>query len=177
MEIFIGEQCKSLAESCIMGLIFGAEYDIIRILYVLWGIRSYRKKTVSEHKAAFWLFMAGDLLFMTAVIISASLFLYQVNHGQFRLFLVVGCVSGFLLYHHTVGRLVMNLSETIVNILKKFVFNVLIKPVLWIGRNLWCLMRIVFRITAGKIICILSDGAAKIRMKRCIRHFPETVKI
>lgn len=178
MEIFIAEQCKTLAESSIMGLIFGAGYDIIRILHVLCGIASY-SGTVTPRKtgrAAFLVFLAGDLLYMLTVTGFASVFLYHTNHGQFRLYLALGCICGFCLYHYTAGRLVMHISEAVVRFIKWIVYHTVIRPVRWLIRLWLCAVRFGIRLTFGNIRRGMEYWMLTMRMRRRMKHFPELVR-
>jgi len=122
MEIFVGNQIKTLVESCIMGLIFGVGYDIIRILHVLLNLCSYvstKREKFLPAKGAFWLFLLLDIGYMLVVTFFFSVFLFYANRGQFRLYVVLPCVCGFALYHSTIGKIVMGLSEAIVSFLRR----------------------------------------------------------
>ena len=176
MEIYIAEHCKSLAESCILGLIFGAGYDIIRVLYVLLGIRG---KAASAPKiwVAFLLYLAGDLAYMLAVTISASVFLYHSNYGQFRLFLLFGCLSGFFVYQKTIGRLVMAAAETIVKWLKLVALVLVFQPVCKIIGTIGRMGSVLIRITAGRVYAGLRYCVCGWRMRRCMKQFRELVKL
>ncbi len=181
MEIFIAEQCKTLAESLIMGLIFGAGYDIIRILYVLWGIQSYsvsgKLKKTADGNYSFWLFLTGDLLYMLFLTIAVSVFLYHTNHGQLRLYLVCGALAGFVLYQNTIGRVVMVISETIVHILKITVGFLLIRPLGWFGRKVTDMMKCFFRIITSFFRKHIRRMILELKRRRCVRRFPVFVRL
>ena len=71
MEVFIGVQIKTLAESFILGLIFGAGYDIICMIQIFGGIMSYSKEiAVKGRKFSFLLFL---------VLVSDMNYLIQLN--------------------------------------------------------------------------------------------------
>lgn len=182
MEIFIAEQCKTLAESCIMGLIFGAGYDIIRILHVLCGIASYsgtaaRKPAQHTGTAAFLLFLIGDLLYMLMVTAAASVFLYHTNHGQFRLYLALACIGGFCMYHYTAGRLVMHISEAVVRGGKWVFYHTVIRPGRWLLRLLLRGIRFVGKLTVGNGRRLIRYWLLTARMRRRMKHFPELVRL
>lgn len=182
MEIFIAEQCKTLAESCIMGLIFGAGYDIIRILHVLCGIASYsgttrRNQAQKTGRAAFLLFMAGDLLYMLTVTAASSVFLYHTNHGQFRLYLALACIGGFCLYHYTAGRLVMCISEAVAGIVKWVFRHTVIRPGRWLGKLLVGWIRFLGRLTVGSGRRLIRYGLLTARMRRRMKRFPDLVRL
>ena len=182
MEIFIAEQCKTLAESCIMGLIFGAGYDIIRILHVLCGIASYsgtaaRKPIQKIGRTAFLVFLLGDLLYMLTVTAAASVFLYHANHGQFRLYLALSCIGGFCLYHYTIGRLVMGVSEAVVHLVKWVVYHMVIRPVRWFIGLMCRGIDLVGRLTVGNVRKLLRYWLLTVRMHRRIKQFPSLVRL
>ncbi|MBQ8401568.1 MAG: hypothetical protein IJX14_06520 [Clostridia bacterium] len=182
MEIIIAEQCKTLVKSCVMGLIFGAGYDIINILHVLCGIASYsgsekQRSDVQGGRIAFLLFLFGDLAYMLTVTFFASVFLYHTNHGQFRLFLAAACIAGFCLYHYTVGRLVMRISEAIVRFVKRLVYLTVIRPLCWILRMLQKLLcRIGVRVF-GTLRRLVRNRILRYRMMRIMRRFPAQVRL
>ena len=182
MEIFIAEQCKTLAESCIMGLIFGAGYDIIRILHVLCGIASYsgtaaRKPIQKIGRTAFLVFLLGDLLYMLTVTAAASVFLYHANHGQFRLYLALSCIGGFCLYHYTIGRLVMGVSEAVVGMIRWVFYHTVFRPVRWLLGLLMRGVRLIGQLTVGSIRQLCRYWILTARMRRKMKHFPETVRL
>lgn len=174
MEIWIAEQWKTIAESCIMGLIFGAGYDIIRVLQVLCGIRS-KKAPVTLHpgKAPFWLYLACDLLYMLTITIASSIFLSQVNHGILRWYLVLPCIAGLWLYQHTIGRITMAISETCAAGLRFLMHHLVLRPFRWIiGLLRRLLARLFGTLSYGirRQLCLWS-------MHRQMRHFSDFVKI
>lgn len=174
MEVWIAEQWKTIGESCIMGLIFGAGYDIIRVLQVLCGIRSKKTPIPSCPKdAPFWLYVACDLVYMLSLTIASSIFLGQVNHGILRWYLVLPCVAGLWLYRNTIGRLVMTLSEIIATGLRLLLRQLIVRPMRWVGS-------ILLRI--GKtVVCGIAYGVKRalcyLRMRHRMRHFDKLVKL
>ena len=148
MEIFIANQFKTILESWLLGLIFGAGYDIIRIAYILCHVAVYRgkrAKPVPHTKGAFAVFFILDFLYLLVVTFFFSVFLYHANHGQFRLYLFLLAVLGFSLYYNTVGRIVMFFSETIVSFLRRTISILVWKPLVFffhmlrrLCRCVWC---------------------------------------
>ncbi len=136
MEFFIENQLKIVAYSFILGLIFGAAYDIIKIAHILCHIASYegRKPRYSSHPVSRILFGLLDLLYFLVVIPVYSAFVYGSNHGDFRLFLLLPAVLGFWLYEKTVGRLVMTISETIVKWIRRVFMYLIVIPLRFLLR-------------------------------------------
>ena len=170
MEIYIAEQCKSLAESFIMGLIFGAGYDIINILYYLCGIQSKE----CTKGAAFWLYFVGDSLYMVWMTICSSLFLYCTNYGQLRLYLVCGSAAGFWLYRKSISKLVTPVLEQILFLIKRVLRVTVICPLVCLLNRLlsagrWC-FRIAVSVFWGGLQRLWLRGKLS-RIRRRFRNF------
>ena len=69
----------------------------------------------------FWL----DLLFGLAGALVLILLLYYNNDGQFRLLAVFGMGCGFFAYYHTLGKLILRLTDFIVSVLRKLIRKLL----------------------------------------------------
>ena len=155
MEIFIADQIKTMAESCLLGLIFGVGYDIIRIAYILGHVATYRgtcEKPVPHTKGAFALFFGLDFSYLLVVTFFFSVFLFHANHGIFRLYLFLPAVLGFFIYYRTIGRLVMFFSETIVLFLRRLAEYLLWKPICFLGSRLWRLGKYLWNHSVGVIV-------------------------
>ncbi len=121
-----------------------------------------------------------------------SVFLFHANHGQVRLFLIVGGLTGFLAYRWSLGRLVMAVSEEIVRWLKRLWQLLIWQPLLWCIRLLWHVLhrtgailarfgRLVWRLGPGRLAASLYRGLRRIagreRLNRCIRRLSDTMKL
>ena len=173
MEIFIAEQCKSLAESFIMGLIFGAEYDIISIFYRLCGIWTNSVMCRKE----FFICLLGDSLFMLWMTVCTSLFLYCTNHGQFRLYLAVGCIAGIVIYRKTLSKIFMPAAEALMELLKIVLRLLLVCPLFWLLKRFYAIALWIFRHTAGVLQSFLQVCILKTKQKRICRRFPDFVRL
>ena len=160
MEIFIENQLKNIGYSIILGLIFGAFYDIISIIHITVGILSFSGESRHpEHifrrdRAARAVFFVTDLFYMLEVTGMLSVFLYEFASGDLRMYLLIAAAVGFALYRCTAGRLVMALSETIVQVIRKVVRVIVIRPVLFILRILRKFAAWLYRHTFGMV----ADG-------------------
>lgn len=155
MEIYIADQLKTMAESCLLGLIFGIGYDIIRIVYILCHIATYRgmlEKPVPHTRGAFALFFIFDFSYLLVVTFFFSVFLFHENYGIFRFYLFLSAVFGFCMYYHTIGRLVMFFSETIVLFLRRLAKCILWKPICCFGSFLWRLGKCIWRHSGSVIV-------------------------
>lgn len=137
MEIYIETQLLNIAYSVILGLIFGALYDIIRIVHILCNIASYSGENVGmkRGKIAFAIFFICDAVYMVAVTALYSLFTYWANNGTFRLFLFVSACIGFLLYYFTLGRVVMFFSEAVARFLRLIFKYAIVIPLRFIVKT------------------------------------------
>lgn len=162
MEIFVQKQLINIAYSFILGLIFGGIYDIIRIVHILCGIASYtgESRGMKRGIVPFLLFFLLDAAYMLITTCVFSVFLYAVNNGGFRLYLLAAVICGMVLYFITVGRIVMLLSETIVRFLRKVFTLFVLKPfgfILKLFRRLICW---IGAHTIGKIVRYLQHRRA-----------------
>ena len=93
----------------------------------------------------------GDIVFLSLCGAIFSVFVFYTNDGRFRAFMAIGAIIGFFSYYFTVGRLVMLLSEKIINAVRKVViFTVsfalgtvkrfLIKPIKFVLSKLFSLI-------------------------------------
>jgi len=178
MEMFICEQLKTVAESCILGLIFGVGYDIIRIVHILCCIASYSgEKVQSRSTGAFLIFLFLDLVYMLLVTFVYSVFLYHENHGVFRMYLVIPCVLSFVLYYKTIGCLVMHVSETIVGFCRIVVKMLIIRPVCALYKVLRISSALLWRYTAGMIISVLRTLYRQRYMRQIQRNLSKYIRI
>ena len=158
MEIFIGEQLKNIAYSSILGLIFGAFYDIICIIHIIVGILSFSgnerhpDRIFSRNPAARAVFFVTDSIYMLAVTVMLSVFLYEFAYGDLRMYLLIAAAAGFSLYHYTIGRLVMACSETIVRMIRCVIRCTIIRPVCIVLRFLKRMTGWLYRRTLGRLL-------------------------
>lgn len=178
MEVFIGVQIKTLAESFILGLIFGAGYDIINMVQILSGIMSYSNEIeIKRRKYSFSLFLVLDIVYMLFITFSYSVFLYHYNNGVFRTYLFAGCVSGFVLYYRTLGRLIRKVSEKIVGFLRTVVYVMIIRPLRLILKTFWRIAMTIVRHTFGRISRWLRIRKRLSYMRNIQKRMPEYINI
>lgn len=154
MEIFIEKQLINIVYSLILGLIFGGIYDIIRVVHIFCGIASYSGESARMKRGVlpFGIFFLLDAAYMLTVTTVFSVFIYAVNSGGFRLYLLVSVIVGMVIYFLTVGRAVMYLSETIVNFLRLMFTLVVVKPIKFILRLLRHIIMWIYLHTLGYVL-------------------------
>ena len=106
-----------------------------------------------------------DLIFALVSALALILLLYYTNDGQFRAPAVIGMACGFFVYTVTLGRLILRVGGALVRfacrlvrvvvhavwtVLCFVVIRLVFKPVCWILRPPFRLMRRLFRATVGK---------------------------
>ena len=152
MEINIQNQLIIIAYSLLLGLIFGAEYDIIRIAHIMLG--GFRLK----QPIVFLL----DLAYMLTLTVGISVFAYAFNHGIWRLYILIPVSLGFVLYYNTVGRIVMLFSETLIGWIRTVLRYAVILPIGWLLRCIGTGGKWVFRHT----LCALMKKFVAFKRKR-----------
>lgn len=178
MEILIEKQLISVAYSLILGLIFGAAYDIIRMIHIICGIASYsgREKSAKKGIIPFSLFFIFDLVYAVFIGVAFSVFVYFANYGDFRWFLMAGTVVGFAAYHLTLGRVVMYFSEAVVRFLKLIFRYTVIIPLGFVFRVGKKIIVLLYRITLGKLVDLLTERYYMWRNKRYARMLSRDIR-
>ena len=130
----------------IMGVSFGVLYDIFRISRVmLTGVglsgskespgridmltkrirenADVRKSSAARLKNRLTnvIIFIEDLLFFVILAFVFTIFLYQANFGQPRLYIYIASVAGFVLYYNTIGRIVAAMSRIVVSLIRLIV--------------------------------------------------------
>lgn len=154
MEIFIEKQLLGVGYSLILGLIFGAVYDIIRLIHIVCKIASYSGGQKFSRKGVlpFFAFFLFDLIYVFVVGVSFSVFVYWANNGDFRWFLMAGAVLGFVLYYFSLGRVVMFFSERLVRLLRRVAYYTVWVPIRFLLRFLWRTWLWIYGHTLGLVI-------------------------
>ena len=107
--------------SVVMGAALGVVYDCFRVFRILFPHAS-RSKAVVIEDIIFWL-IYGFCVFCYAAALA---------RGQVRFFIVLGSLTGFVLYIVTVGNLITGIIRRIVTALYKLlhkVYSAIIEPI------------------------------------------------
>ncbi len=118
----LATQTKSFLLSLGLGFIFGIVYDTLRII----------RLCISSKKIVIIVF---DILYCILFCFSFFIFLLMVNEGQFRFYLLLGSLVGFLVYYFSLGAIIFSFSRFLTEFIKKCVkriFAVLLFPFQWI---------------------------------------------
>ena len=141
-EVSFLEYTKAFFYSVLVGVLFGIIYDFFRITrIIITGRTGHTKLTLLFDKALvripnvktsnknstikrlirkfyFVFVFFEDILFFLITALIMTVFLYQVNYGQLRLYLYAGAVIGFLVYYNTIGRLCTFVSGVALSLIK-----------------------------------------------------------
>jgi spore cortex biosynthesis protein YabQ len=114
--IYLAEQTAVFLEAVIVGAVFGAVYDLFRI----WRVAFYTPAAIV---------FVQDILFFSICAVVTFFFGLTVIDGTLRLFVLLGELIGGVLYHFTLGRLVIAAARRIINAIKAF-FRFLTRKIL-----------------------------------------------
>lgn len=100
---------KIFLMSILLGLGFGALWDIFRILRL--GIPSGKI-----------IIFIQDVVYCLVVCLSTLIFFYFFTFGGFRFFVFIGEFFGFIIYYFTIGHIVFNIFKIIIHFLHKIIW-------------------------------------------------------
>ena len=157
MEIFIDNQIFVVIYSFFLGLIFGAEYDIIRIIHIICNIASYdgKERKINRGMGSFLIFFILDLVYSISVTALFSFFTYLVNSGRPRVFMLVSAFLGFVVYYFTLGRVVMIFSELIVGFIKKVLYYLIVVPFRFVLKVFARIVIFIYSLTVAHVVAVV----------------------
>lgn len=145
--------------SVIFGFCAGAIYDIFRIR------RIALKIPIIEH--------FEDFFFMIFCSVVYALLFYALNNGRVRGFAFAGGAVGFYTYRKTLGRLVMSLSEKIINFVRYILRKIILPPIKFVIGMIKRVLKWIFAVISmifGKI----HLKFARAKMKKYLKEFAES---
>lgn len=162
MEIWIRDQINAIAAALVLGVAFGAIYDIVRIIHALIGARTYSgfkrgnnkprgKVRVSANILTFFL----DIVFCILFTACFAILSYAFCDGRFRMFVLISAAAGFTAYIATLGRVVVYFTDAIVYYLKvaaRCVWRIVMFPVKALGRAVKRIVLFAYKHTALIVI-------------------------
>jgi len=131
LEILTRTQLVIVATSFILGLIFGAFYDIINFAYILCGLLSLDGRKTVERKGTlpFCCRLFADLSVSLVTGAVFAVFVYRINDGQFRWYMAAFAAGGFALWRVTLSVPAMFCADRLARFLRAAVRILLIVPV------------------------------------------------
>lgn len=118
MSLSMAQQTEIFLWSVVFGFALGAFYDIFRILRLIIPTGTI---------AAF----IEDTLFWLIAAFSTFLFILNINSGEIRWYILFGIFAGALIYHVSLGALVVRFSKALIDLIHKLsraIANLLRKP-------------------------------------------------
>ncbi len=149
--IVISEQLQAILWAIILGAVFAAVYDGLRVVRMLLCSQGIRKLKIAEKIPTVKLAggAAGehlqmlfanitDVLYSVFAAAAFCIFIYYTNNGRFRWFLLLSCILGFVLYRCSVGIAVKAAFGYITGIIRTlcgFLLYVLTRPAVLVCRG------------------------------------------
>lgn len=106
------------------GFLLGVAYDLCRIL----------RLTITRGRIAVFIV---DILYFLAAGLSVFLFMLAYNQGEFRFYLILGIIFGFLIYYFTFGAFILKWSNRTIRLLRRVlraILHAFMLPILWLER-------------------------------------------
>jgi len=165
-----GQLFVLLMYSMVMGGVLGVLYDVFRIFRIAFSSDS-EGKIRRRHKHADFiirgLIFVQDILFWIIAAIFTVIFVFMANTGQVRLFALGAQFAGFLVYHFTLGKLVMRISDKIIRgikfvlrMLNEYVIIPIVRLLVFLYDKLYKIVerKIMIRYTKREKIRLLSQA-------------------
>jgi hypothetical protein len=131
----VSQQLLALAlmYSAVVGAALGVLYDVFRVIRVAMKPSPAMPPGLRAICSTFGdvLIFFEDIMFSAAAAVVVCVFLFHINDGQVRWFVLAGAGAGFMLYYMTVGRLVIMCAEAIINFIRMaiaFILRITIVP-------------------------------------------------
>lgn len=168
MEISQKLLALALLYSAVVGTVLGVLYDIFRIIRVAMKPSPGMSPKLRSFYDAVGdtVIFIEDILFAFIAALVVAVFLFHVNDGQLRWFVLAGAAVGFFLYYMTVGRLVLLCAGAIISFVKAvlgFLLRITIIPLIK-------LLRIFRRFAVKFALRTERKIYTAVMMKRALRH-------
>lgn len=183
MEIWIREQAISAAAALVLGIITGAAYDVLKLIYALFCLNVREMNRFDPRRLIVFIL---DLLFCLAFAAAYAVVTYAFSYGQFRLFMLLSAAAGFISYAVTLGRLVSYLTDRIVSFIRrgaKTVLRLILVPVKLLlnifksaGKILRSALLFIYRVTLGKVIGKLHASASRRYTEKIMEELSTVVR-
>jgi len=118
IDITVAAQTQNFLLALGFGFLLGALYDMFRLLRMTFFSR------------AAWVFIQDVAYFSLAAVFS-FMFILTVNYGEIRVYLLAGEALGWLIYHFSIGEIVMRVSKFAIKGIKfvlKWLFKIISAP-------------------------------------------------
>lgn len=181
-------------KAALLGAVLGAVYDVFRIIRIA-GAKTVAPKGVIFEKIklppAFFgvstsekprkyaknvVIFIEDMAFFIICAAAQTLFFLGENNGEIRIYCLIFSLIGFLIYHLTLGRLVIYFSSAIIFFSKCLLYwmiYIIIIPIKFISHAVFRFLTAVFAATVGKIVMLIKKKRSKSLKKAILAEAAE----
>lgn len=159
MEITIAAQTQVFLWSCVLGAGLSLFYDCFRVFRI--AIRGTVILVALE-----------DFIYFTVSAVVTYRFFIATTSGQFRIYLLIGILLGWIICHLTVGAVLLKISTVIINAVKRFfrfLFRIFIRPFIRLGKFIGRKIAKIQKISANRLkkaaAVVYNQGDIKMRKK------------
>lgn len=180
MTEFFYDSTELITRSFLLGVVIGLFYDTLRIVRIARApkIKSpqyldricnvspsfHKKRTIKQNNSPNTipiLIFIEDILFFTVATISLILFFLSENDGEIRLYCLLFFIIGFVVYIHSIGKITLSFSTTIIFLFRWLLYWVIYIIMLPIRAFFGCLARLFQKIYNGTFKRIASAFSVK----------------
>lgn len=133
MEVSRDWQVQTILFSFVLGVIIGIIYDVFYVLGLILGVKEGEiridslKKIIAFKKKGkkldFVIVFVLDILFFIVITPLCAVAIYLLNKGILRWYISLGTILGFLVYKHTVSKIVIQISSVITMLIKALILK------------------------------------------------------
>lgn len=114
MELTFYQQSVAFMYSVLLGLALGVIYGVLKIIRI-----AFFSNKISV--------FISDIFFMLVAAMSVFYFSLAFLYGYIRIYVFIGCITGFLLYRCTLGKVTSMLYCPLINFIKKILGKIKLK--------------------------------------------------
>lgn len=160
MGIHLAEQTTVFLQACLLGAALSVLYDLFRILRVAFPPRP-------------GMAFVQDLLFWTISALVTFFFVLVTLDGTVRGYLLIGELLGWLLYHFTLGAVVMRLAQTLIVAVRavlRAMCRFILRPAVKLACALAALLLWPWRCVAERLKKIQQSVKFRLKVRRIILY-------
>ena len=160
MGVYLADQTLVFLQSILAGALLGVLYDLFRISRVAFTTPS-------------GIIFVEDIVYFLVCAMTTFLFFLSVNEGVVRFFLLAGETIGWVLYHFTLGSVVMKVSKVIIACIRAVLHFIIHYIFLPIWRLIYAIVRLVckpFAFIWGKLKKSLQKLRFRLKVGRVVLY-------
>lgn len=186
---FFYDSARLIINSFLLGIVIGLFYDTLRIIRIArapqikppyldririnspFSFQNSKFKSRDSLKLIPFLTFIEDILFFTVATISLILFFLSENDGEIRLYCLLFFVVGFAVYIHSIGKITLSFSTTIIFLsrwLLYWVIYIIILPIRVLSGYLSKLFHKIYERTFKRITSSFSTKRSDVLKNRFV---------